>query len=68
MTNFEDRIADWLSVEQAMKKILDRVTTLDVESVQINSVLGRTLARDLCARSRLPPFANSALGGYAVRG
>ena len=67
MTNFEDRIADWLSVEQAMKKILDRVTTLDVESVQINSVLGRTLARDICAPSTLPPLANSAMDGYAVR-
>ncbi|HIF39258.1 MAG TPA: hypothetical protein EYQ69_08760, partial [Gemmatimonadetes bacterium] len=67
MTNFEDRTANWLSVDQATKRILDRAITLDVESVQIDSALGRILARNIYAPSTLPPLANSAMDGYAVR-
>jgi molybdopterin molybdotransferase len=40
---------------------------VNVESVAIEAALGRTLAGDLKARRTQPPFANSAMDGYALR-
>jgi molybdopterin molybdotransferase len=38
-----------------------------VEQVPLTTALGRYLARDIVAPLDLPPFANSAMDGYAVR-
>ncbi len=37
------------------------------EDVRLEDAFGRTLARDLVARRTQPPFADSAMDGYALR-
>lgn len=56
-----------LSVEQALAAILVHAKTLGTETVALADALGRTLAADVFAREDAPPFANSAVDGYAVR-
>ncbi len=57
-----------LSVEQATGRILDGVRAIeDIESVAIADALGRVLAAPLKATFDQPPFAASAMDGYAVR-
>lgn len=57
-----------ISVEEALAKTLDLVTALEVESAPLQAAAGRVLARDLVASRSQPPFASSAMDGYAVRG
>ena len=40
----------------------------EVETVALGEADGRILARDIAAPLPLPPFTNSAVDGYAVRG
>jgi molybdopterin molybdotransferase len=56
-----------LSVEEALKRILDGVEPMPAESVPIAAAAGRTLATPLAARLTQPPFDASAMDGYAVR-
>ncbi len=56
-----------LSVEQALDAMLANVKTLGVEMVALADAAGRTLAADVAAREDAPPFANSAVDGYAAR-
>ena len=59
---------DILSIEQALDEIRARVTPIAAqEDVGLDHALGRVLARDVLAPIPLPPFANSAVDGYAVR-
>lgn len=57
-----------LSVEEALKRVLDGVVPLPAETVAIDKAAGRTLASTLAARLTQPPFDASAMDGYAVRG
>jgi molybdopterin molybdotransferase len=58
-----------LSVEDAVAAIVARFTPVDgVEAVPLAAADGRVLAADLAATLQLPPFTNSAVDGYAVRG
>lgn len=56
-----------LSVEQAISAILENVETLPAETVALTALPGRILAEDIKARMTQPPFAASAMDGYAVR-
>jgi molybdopterin molybdotransferase len=56
-----------LTVAQARDRILSRLTTLDTENVELLSARGRVLAEDIRSDRDVPPFANSAMDGYAVR-
>lgn len=56
-----------LPVETARERLLDGVVPLGVESVPIAAAAGRVLAEDLAALRTQPPFAASAMDGYAVR-
>ncbi len=56
-----------LSVEDASAQLLDGVDTLASESVGLNEALGRVLVADLAATRTQPPFAASAMDGYALR-
>lgn len=56
-----------LSVAEALGLILDRVAVLPEEKVTLLDALGRVLARPVVAADDLPPFANSAMDGYAVQ-
>jgi molybdopterin molybdotransferase len=38
-----------------------------IERVALDNALGRVLAEDICSPHPLPPFANSAMDGYAFR-
>jgi molybdopterin molybdotransferase len=55
-----------ISVEEALARILAPLAPLPAEQVSIADALGRTLAEDLAARRTQPPFAVSAMDGYAV--
>ncbi len=56
-----------LSVEDATAQLLDGVEALTGETVGLDEALGRVLAADLAATRTQPPFAASAMDGYAVR-
>ena len=57
-----------LSVDEALDRILARVRLLDAERIDLMDTLGATLAEDVIADRDVPPFRNSAMDGYAVRG
>jgi molybdopterin molybdotransferase len=56
-----------ISVEEALARLLAPLAPLPAEQVSIADGLGRALAEDLVARRTQPPFAVSAMDGYAVR-
>lgn len=61
--------ATFLSVEDAVAAIVARFTPVEgTETVPLEAADGRVLAADLVASLELPPFTNSAVDGYAVRG
>jgi len=56
------------SVEEALQRIVaDVPRPLDVEELPLAQCRGRRLAADLAALRTQPPFAASAMDGYAVR-
>ena len=67
-TRFEVRSADWLTLNQALEVILSSTQPLLSEELPVQDCLGRSLSQDLVARATLPPWDNSAMDGYAVRG
>lgn len=56
-----------ITVEDALDKVLDLFDPLPVETVPLKDAAGRVLARDAVAYRDQPPFASSAMDGYAVR-
>jgi molybdopterin molybdotransferase len=63
-------VATHLSVEEARRRARELGTRmrLEFELVDLDNALGRILATDLIAPHDLPPFANSAMDGYALHG
>jgi molybdopterin molybdotransferase len=59
-----------LSVDEARRRIVELCTQrrLAAESVPLARALDRVLAADIAAAHAIPPFANSAMDGYALRG
>jgi molybdopterin molybdotransferase len=58
-----------LSVDAAMELLPARLGVVDgSETVSLMQADGRVLAQDLAAPLPLPPFTNSAVDGYALRG
>ena len=55
------------TVDEALAAILDGVDALETEEAPLTALSGRILARDVTARMTQPPFAASAMDGYAVR-
>ena len=64
---FERRPADWVSVEEARRRILEVAAPLPEVAVPLGEAPGRVVARALEARATMPPWDNSAMDGYAVR-
>ena len=57
-----------MAVDEAVGIIAARVSPVrEVETVALKEADGRVLAADISASLPLPPFANSAVDGYAVR-
>ena len=56
-----------LSVDEAKKKIIDKFTTLEAETIPLNAAAGRVLAENIVSGIDLPLFPNSSMDGFAVR-
>ena len=56
-----------LGIDEALAQVLAQVRTLGFEDVPVAAATGRVLAQDARALVDLPPFASSAMDGYAVR-
>ncbi len=56
-----------LSIDDALARVLARARPLPAERVPVAAAAGRVLAEDVTARVDLPPFASSAMDGFAVR-
>jgi molybdopterin molybdotransferase len=57
-----------LSVASALQRVLDGIAPPDEELVAVADADRRVLTRDLAAKFTQPPFASSAMDGYAVYG
>jgi molybdopterin molybdotransferase len=55
-----------LSVEEALKLVLADITPLDIAQVSLADAQGLVLAQDVIAHDDNPPFANSAMDGFAL--
>src|SRR3954470_21256684 len=56
-----------ISVEEALARLLAPLAPVPPELVSLADAVGRVLAEDVAARRTQPPFAVSAMDGYAVR-
>lgn len=56
-----------IPLSEAISKVLAKVEPLEVVSVPPAEACGLVLAEDIVALETVPPFANSAMDGYAVR-
>ncbi|MSQ26268.1 MAG: molybdopterin molybdenumtransferase MoeA [Dehalococcoidia bacterium] len=61
------KIPGWLTVEQALERILSCVSPLPAEQRPLLESLGQVLAADIRAPLDVPPHANSSMDGYAVQ-
>jgi molybdopterin molybdotransferase len=60
-------MADLISLEEALARIFEQVRPLDAEPVPLAAAAGRVTADDARSLVDLPPFASSAMDGFAVR-
>lgn len=60
-------MAEAITVDEALRLVLERVKPLAAERVPIERAFGRVLAEPAEAACDLPPFPSSAMDGYAVR-
>ena len=60
-------MASLLTLEEAQERVLERARPLPPERVPIAEAGGRVSAEEVRARVDLPPFASSAMDGFAVR-
>lgn len=56
-----------ISVEEALEHILGIIQPLPTTLVPLAEALGLVLAEDIIAHEDMPPFANSAMDGFALR-
>ncbi len=56
-----------ISVEEALKSILENIKPLALMDVPLTDAYGRALARSIASPVNLPHFANSSMDGFAVR-
>jgi molybdopterin molybdotransferase len=55
-----------ISVEEALARILTEISPLTVTRVALPESSGLVLAQDIVAQEDIPPFANSAMDGFAL--
>jgi molybdopterin molybdotransferase len=60
-------MAALLQLDEAQRRILERVVRLPLENVALTAAAGRVLAEPARAQIDLPPFDASAMDGFAVR-
>jgi molybdopterin molybdotransferase len=61
---YRDHVID---VEDAQRTILEACPPMAAVESEMDDLVGRVLAEDVTASEDVPPFANSAVDGYAVR-
>src|SRR5918993_605500 len=59
---------DLVPFAEARAGVLERLVPLPVREAGLADAIGCVLAVDIAAAEDLPPFANSAMDGFAVRG
>ncbi|MDP5359096.1 MAG: molybdopterin molybdenumtransferase MoeA, partial [Paracoccaceae bacterium] len=57
-----------ITVNEALAQLFALVSPLEAETVPLIHACGRVLAKDVQAARNQPPFAASAMDGYAVDG
>jgi molybdopterin molybdotransferase len=56
----------WLNVDEALKRMIAAVKkTQETEIVSLRDALNRVLAKEVISSINVPPYANSAMDGYA---
>lgn len=56
----------WLTVDEAINRMMTSVKKIhDTEVLNIRDALNRVLAKDVVSSINVPPYANSAMDGYA---
>jgi molybdopterin molybdotransferase len=60
-------MAELLSLAEAQARVLERVQPLDGEAVSVADAARRVVSADAHALVDLPPFASSAMDGFALR-
>jgi molybdopterin molybdotransferase len=58
---------DLITFDEARAAVLERLQPLPARRVPLGEALGCVLAEDVAAGEDLPPFANSAMDGFALR-
>ena len=56
-----------IDLEDAQRIVLEACAPLPARAVDLDDAVGRVLAEDVVAGEDVPPFANSAVDGYAVQ-
>ncbi|MEY2995922.1 MAG: hypothetical protein RLZZ39_747, partial [Actinomycetota bacterium] len=56
-----------MPIDEARRLVLDRCEALSSVAVHVDDSIGYVLATDVHASEDVPPFANTAVDGYAVR-
>ena len=56
-----------ISVEEALARILAQISPLESIETPLTSAQGLVLAQDIVVHEDIPPFANSAMDGFALR-
>lgn len=59
-------VAALVTIEQARRTVLEHCAVLPTVKVDIADAVGSILATDVIAPEDVPPFANSAVDGYAI--
>lgn len=67
MAERDPRPAAWVSIPEALERILATVGPLPAERVSLLDALGRTLAEGVSSPIDHPPWDNSGMDGFAVR-
>ena len=55
-----------ITVEDALNTILEKITPVEAQTVPLAQSFGRILAEPIVSQINVPPFANSAMDGYAI--
>ena len=56
-----------ITVKNALERVLESVSPLGIERLDILSAQGKILGEDICSPRNIPPKDNSAMDGYALR-
>ena len=56
-----------ISLEDVRRNILERISVLPAEEVDLADASGRTLASSVTSADAIPPFDNTAMDGFVVR-